>query len=86
MTIDSFQYDNPWSSARKAALVAPSDTAELAEVSKALYVGVSGDLTVSLVGSTTPVLFKNAPVGYHPIRATSVKATGTTATNIVALS
>lgn len=49
-----------------------------------LYVGVSGGLDVITSGNDTQ-LFTAAPVGYHPVHVTHVKATLTTATNIVAL-
>jgi hypothetical protein len=50
----------------------------------ALYVGVSGDLSVETVGGRT-LLFTAHPVGYAPILVKRVNATGTAATNIVAL-
>lgn len=69
--------------ASKAVAVAPSDSTNLNYECRSLYVGVSGDVT-AVVGGTA-VLFKAAPVGVLPIRCTRVNATGTTATNIVAL-
>ena len=74
--------DSPYTDAEA---VTPSDTVDLAEVSRAIYVGVAGDLTVIMAGGDT-VLFKAAPVGILPIRVSRVKATGTAATNITALS
>lgn len=43
-----------------------------------LYVGGTGDITAICAGVS--VLFKNCAVGYHPIKATAILATGTTAT------
>jgi hypothetical protein len=64
--------------------VAPSDTVSFTEVPRAIYVGVTGDVTmVDSVGNT--VLFKAMPVGEHAEQPSQIKATGTTATNIVAL-
>jgi hypothetical protein len=49
-----------------------------------LYVGVAGDLKVK-TASGDVVTFIAAPAGYHPVQVVKVFATGTTATNIVAL-
>jgi hypothetical protein len=70
--------------AMNAAAVTTSDTVDLANVTKAIYVGVSGDVAVIMANGQT-VTLKAAPVGYLAIRIRRVKATGTTATNIVAL-
>lgn len=75
--------DNPSGS---AVAVTPHDTNVLAGgVTRALYVGVAGDLTVVMADGGTAVLFKAAPVGILRIRVQIVKSTGTAATNIVAL-
>ena len=52
-----------------------------------LYVGTTGNLTVKMAGDTgrTEVIIKSAAVGYHPLQVIRVKATGTTADDIVAL-
>lgn len=80
--------------ARFAAAITPSDTVAPAigpagVYPKALYVGVSGDVTVIPCGdpsaSPTPILFKACPVGFLPVQVRMVMATGTTATNIVGL-
>jgi hypothetical protein len=85
--------------ARRAFAVTPSDTADLTNTSgdhdptyaKALYIGVSGDVTVitagdnSANGAGASVLFKAHPVGYMPVQVRRVLNTGTTATNILAL-
>ena len=64
--------------------VTPSDTAFLKWRPRAVYVGVSGDLTIQALNGTVSIL-KSAAVGYHPVRPVRVYSTGTTATNIVAL-
>jgi hypothetical protein len=66
-----------------AAAVTPSDSVDLGDVTRALYVGVAGDVTVVMLDGQT-VTFTAMPVGWHPIRAKRVKSTGTAATNIVA--
>lgn len=71
--------------AENAAAVTPADGADLANFSKALFVGGAGTLKVDLVGGTT-VTFTGVVAGsYLRLRARRVYATGTTATNIVAL-
>jgi len=74
--------DGPYSDAQT---VTPHDTNELTYVSRALYIGVVGDVTLVTLKGTT-VLFKAVPAGsVIRIRAKQVKATGTTATQILAL-
>ncbi len=66
----------------KCKAVAKSDT--VPNVFRALYVGTSGDLVVTLQGDSAPVTIKNAPVGYHPL-STKLVMNATTATDIVGL-
>jgi hypothetical protein len=51
---------------------------------RSLYIGVSGDVAVRMVGGGA-VTFKAVPVGILHVQVDMVKATSTTATNIVAL-
>jgi len=68
-----------------AAVVTPSDDTDLPKSSRALYIGSSGNITVTMKDGVD-CTFSNVVVGTMlPIRATRVKATGTTATNIVAM-
>jgi len=58
--------------------------------SAALYVGTGGDLVVTIVGSETPVMFKNVPdASFLPIIVSNVWERGddglTTASNIIAI-
>ncbi len=70
--------------AQNSVAVTPSDTTDLSFVTTALYIGVAGDVTIiDPMGNTT--LYKGVPVGILPVSAARVKATGTTATNIVAI-
>ena len=69
--------------------VTPSDTVDISE-SRAVYVGTGGDVVLHAYDPTTnnkaSVTLANVPDGtLLPIRTTRVLATGTTATNIVAL-
>lgn len=78
---DSPSWDSPFSG---AAEVTPHDDNNLAVDARSLYIGGAGSIRVTTVGGNT-VTFANHPVGYFPGRARRVHATGTTATNIVAL-
>lgn len=76
------------SPSRTAYAVTPSDGADLTSYAKALYIGVTGDVVVVPVLNEdgASVTFKAHPVGYLPVQVRRVLATGTTATNILALS
>lgn len=71
----------------KGVLLVHSDTDDLVNVSRALYVGVTGDVKVDLYenGVRTTVTFKAVPVGILPVRASRVYAAGTTATSVLSL-
>lgn len=72
-------------SANNAAAANLHDTNLLTNgVCKALYVGVTGDVKVTMANGTD-VTFKNVPVGILPIRAKRVFSTGTDASEILAL-
>lgn len=64
--------------------VTPSDSVDLASVPNGLWVGTGGDVSAVVGGAT--LLYKSVPDGsVLPIRPTRVRATNTTASNIVAL-
>ncbi|MCX8996189.1 hypothetical protein NOF55_16790 [Rhizobiaceae bacterium BDR2-2] len=65
--------------------VTPSDGAELAQPSRALYVGGAGDLAVTLLSGDSVSLGAVPAGSLLPLRVSRVHATGTTATAIVAL-
>lgn len=70
---------------RNAAAVDLTTTdASYAATPRSLYVGVSGDVKVDMVGGGT-VTFKAAPAGVLPAQVTKVYKTGTTATDLLAL-
>lgn len=63
----------------------PDDEALLFHVTRALYVGGSGDVRVKMLGGAA-VTFANVPAGsLIPLRVVQLLATGTTATGIVGL-
>ncbi len=66
--------------------VVPHDTSPLAVVPKALFVGTGGTLVLRGLDSAADVTFKNLANGQIlDVRASHVRATGTTAADIVAL-
>ncbi len=77
--------DVDWPAIRAAA-VTPNDSTDLTFVTRALYVGAAGTVVVDMAESGTSISFVGVPAGtFLPIRAKRVRATGTTATSIVAL-
>lgn len=82
---DSFA-DNPTAPAQNCFVIVPDDAAELLSVTKAIYVGTEGDITLRAAGDTSPVTFRNVPAGFIlDVRASAVHATGTTAADIVGM-
>lgn len=85
MATPNFSVQSSPNPAGYADAVTPSDTVNLAQDARALYVGVGGNITVFLIDNTA-VLFANVPAGFIlPVRARRVNATGTTASSIVAM-
>ena len=73
------------SPAAQAFAITPSDDTDLGQVTRALYVGGAGNLSVVMKGGGS-VLFKNVSAGtILALRACRVEATATTATDIVGL-
>lgn len=76
----------------RAAVVTPSNTETIPSVSggetndgNCLYIGVTGDVKVKTIGGDE-VVFKAVPAGtILQVKVIQVFATGTTATNILAL-
>lgn len=71
--------------AKWAEAVTPSDSVNLSQPARSLYIGGTGAVSVVMYGDEATVVFPAAPVGVLPIQVTRVNATGTTATNIVAM-
>lgn len=71
--------------ASHAVAVTPSDTDNLAnDADKGLYIGGTGAVHVT-TSNGDDVTFAAVPVGILPVGVRRVHATGTTATNIIAL-
>jgi hypothetical protein len=88
MTHDPFDSvtDNLISPARNAFPVSPSDGGNLTSATKAIYVGSGGDLNVRLIDAEADVTFANVSSGtVLAIRVSAVRATGTTAADLVGL-
>ena len=66
--------------------VTPHDTNELQRTAKAVYVGIAGSVTLRAPGSSADVTFVGVPAGMIlPVRASHIRATGTTAGSMIAL-
>lgn len=88
MPVDSFAsfVDSPMAPAAACFAVAPSDTLDLPQVTKAIYVGSGGDIVLVPVQGAAPVTFRNVPAGaILDVRVRAIRATGTTAADIVGL-
>jgi hypothetical protein len=65
--------------------IVPSDTVALSLVPKGLYVGTGGDIVLRGVDAAVDVTYRNLPdASYIAVRALYVRATGTTAADLVA--
>jgi hypothetical protein len=87
MTSDRFSHhsDSPMSPSRHAFAVAPSDSAALSPVPKALFVGGAGTVTLRTIDSDADVTLTVQAGQILPLRATYVRASGTSASGLVAL-
>lgn len=87
MTRDRFGENSPalHLPASYAAAVTPSDTVNLTNLSRGLYVGSAGNVSCLTAGGDT-VTLANVPAGsLLPVRLKRVNSTGTTASNMVVL-
>ena len=76
--------DSPELPSRIPFALVPSDTLALLQVVKGIYVGTGGDVTLRGVGASADVTYKNLPnASYIGVRASHVRATGTTATDFI---
>jgi hypothetical protein len=74
--------DSPY---RHAAAVTPSDSADLTNVTRAIYVGGAGNIVLVTQGGETVTLTGLLVGVVYRVCASRIKSTSTTATNIVAL-
>jgi len=88
MAVDTFGNFTETVSApsRRPFAVTPSDSVELTFIPKALYIGTGGTVILRGIDGGEDVTFKNVANGQIlDVRAQFVRATGTTAADIVAL-
>lgn len=72
--------------ASSAVAVTPHASNALADIPKALFVGTGGNITMRGMGDSVDTVWKNIPNGaIIPFRAQYVRASGTTAADILAL-
>lgn len=70
----------------RAVAVVPHDGNALSDVPKALFVGTGGNITMRGAGDGADHVWKNVASGsLVPFRASHVRATGTSAADILAL-
>lgn len=66
--------------------IAPDDAAELPVATKAIFIGTGGDVTLRLVADEEDVAFRNLASGsILDVRVRAIRASGTTASDIVGL-
>lgn len=84
---DDFETHQPslTAPAGAAQAITPHNTTPLSHVTRAIYVGGTGDLRITLVSGDTVTLTGVQGGTAYPLRATHVLATGTTATGLVGL-
>ena len=80
---DSFG-DSAIAPSRAPFAIQPSDSDPLPFVTKAIYVGTGGAVTLRGVAAQADVTYKNVAGGsYLEVRASHVRATGTTAADLI---
>lgn len=88
MNQDSFNgfADSPMAPAQTCFPITPADAVLLPHVTKGIYIGTGGTVTLVPLRGGQPVSFVNLPSGaILDVRATAVNATGTTAADLVGL-
>jgi hypothetical protein len=69
----------------ETAVVVPSDSTDITDLPRAIWVGVGGDVTLMAAADQTSRVFKNVASGtLLPIRARRIYNTGTSASSIIA--
>ena len=76
--------DSPELPSRIPFAIVPDDAAPLPQVVKGIFVGTGGNVVLRGVGAASDVTYRNLPdASYIGVRASFVRATGTTATDLV---
>jgi len=77
--------DSPTLPSRAPFTVAPHDTDPLPVLPRGIYVGVGGNVTLRGIDGLADVTYRNLPdASYIAVRASHVRATGTTASGLIA--
>lgn len=87
MSTDKFRYDvdSAAAPARSCFALQTSDVIPLPTVPKGIYVGTGGDVTLRAIDDIDDVTYRNLPdASYIAVRALYVRATGTTASDMIA--
>lgn len=80
-----YQADAEFTPSRAPYAITPDDATELPRIPKGIYVGTGGDVTLRGVEGDTDVTYRNLPnASYILVRARFIRATGTTATDLIA--
>ncbi len=78
--------DSPMAPAEDCFAITPDDGADLPRATKAVYVGLTGDVALIPVRGTAPVVFRRVSAGtILDVRVRAIRATGTTAGDLVGL-
>lgn len=86
MGTDPFIVNDPLYSGQQGYTITPSDSAGLSVVTRAIYIGGSGNISLILAYDSAPVTLNGVVAGsILPLRVKRVMATNTTATNLVAI-
>ena len=75
------------SPAVKCSEITPSDTVDLIDATRGLFVGTAGDIKCIFANDDDAdvVTMPNVPVGFHPMSVRRIFATGTTAADLFSL-
>lgn len=78
--------ENAITPAARAAAITPNDSTDLAYVTRGIYIGTAGNISVDLVYEGVAVVFSNVLAGtILPVQAKRVRSTSTTAGSLVGL-
>lgn len=76
--------DSPGAPSRAPFAIIAHDSQPLASVPKGIYVGTGGNVVLRGIDGDADVTYRNLPdASYIAVRASHVRATGTTATHLV---
>lgn len=77
--------ESPLAPAAAPFRIVPDDTVPLVRLPKGIYVGVGGDVVLRGVDGDQDVTYRNLPdASYIAVAARFIRATGTTATDLIA--